>query len=129
MRVALTVAIAAVAFAVTPSAQESPLFRGPNKPAVERRADIDAFRALLARREIDRGGRCALPDGTTRGVNTTVTFPHGQIYRCSANWVPISGRGSSPVRQVFERRVTWVNEPARFRLDASALNAIGTVSR
>jgi hypothetical protein len=93
------------------------LFRAPKKPGIERRVDIDAFRALLARREIDRGGRCALPDGTTRGVNTTVTFPLGQIYRCSASWVPISGRGSSPVRQVFERRVTWVKEPARFQLD------------
>ena len=95
MRVAFAVAIAAVAFAVT----------------------IDAFRVLLARREVDRGGRCALPDGTTRGVNSTIRFPLGQIYRCSASWVSISGRGSSPVQQVFERRVTWVKEPARFRLD------------
>ena len=122
MRFALAVAFATVALAVTTSAQESPLFRAPNKPAVERRADIDAFRVLLARREIDRGGRCALPDGTTRGVNTTVTFPLGQIYRCSASWVPISGRGSSPVRQVFERRVTWEKEPVRFRLDPISLS-------
>ena len=70
----------------------------------ELRPDLDEFRAFLARGTVEKSGRCVLPDGTTRGVHSTVTFRPGLAYRCVEAWIRVT-YPPSPVRQPFERRV------------------------
>ena len=111
MRLVFAVTIAAAVCAAHVSAQAPKVLQGSAPRGEERRDDIDAFQALLARGEIDEAGRCALPDGTARRVNSTLTFRLGQAYRCVEQWVRIAVPGSSPVHQVFEKRVTWLKLP------------------
>src|SRR5688572_32335964 len=45
--------------------------------------DLEQARQIQAARRPETAGRCAMPDGTNRLVNTTVTF-NGWSYRCVA---------------------------------------------
>ena len=114
MRWLLAVAPAALVFPGNVSAQAPPLIPDKAQRREVRRDDIDAFHALLAR-GAQPGRRCALPDGTTRPLHTTVTFRLGQVYRCVEVWARIPSRTDTPRQGVFERRVTWTNVPD-FRL-------------
>lgn len=99
--------------ALTTAAPNAPLALQADQPRADDkpRKDHDAFRKLIATGQVDAGGRCALPDGTSRAVNAIVSFGGDRVYRCEAAWVPVSEAPTSGNERVYERRVTWTLQP------------------